>query len=218
MRPSGRGVLAVALTLGVLVTGAQATRPADEAILPPEDYRFPDARVLAVDHGEHLAALYADVRRCAPELDFQLDGIAFQRPRQGASSAPHLTLWVFLDARRPPLGSNTAGRATEAARQYGRRLIRRLSAASPVAGDGRVGGYGLILSWIGARKIRDHPVMESLVVFARKEPAVAFASGQITLPEFLAAADVRMFDGQDELPFPALTTHEAPGPPGLEGC
>ena len=218
MPPFGRGVLAVALAVGVLVTGAQATRPADEAILPPEDYRFPDARVLAVEHGQHLVALYEDVRRCAPELDFQLDGIAFQRPRQGVSSAPHLTLWVFLDAKRPPLGLNTAGRATEAVRQYGRKMIRQLSAPSPVAGDGRVGGYGLILSWIGARKIRDHPVMESLVVFARKEPAVAFASGQITLPEFLAAADVRMFDGQDELPFPVLTTREIPGPPGLDGC
>ena len=43
MRPSGRGVLAVALTLGVLVTGAQATRPADEAILPPEDYPIVNA-------------------------------------------------------------------------------------------------------------------------------------------------------------------------------
>jgi hypothetical protein len=216
--PFGRGVAGLTLAVGLFVTAASATRPVDEAILPPEDYRFPEARVLAVAHGAELVALYEDVRRCAPELDFQLDGIAFQRPRQSASGVPHLTLWVFLDAKRPPLGATTAGRATEAVREYGRKMIRRLSAREPVAADGRVGGYGLILSWVGPRKIKDLPVMESLVVFARKEPASAFAAGDTTLYDFLTAADVRLFDGQEELPFPALAAREASGPPGLGSC
>jgi len=87
-----------------------------------------------------------------------------------------------------------------------------------VAADGRVGGYGLILSWVGPRKIKDLPVKESLVVFARKEPASDFAAGDSTLYDFLTAADVRLFDGQDELPFPALAARDEPGPPGLGSC
>src|SRR5262249_56616555 len=134
----GAGGLAVAG--GLFVTAARAPRPVDGAIPPPEDYRFPEARVLAVAHGAELVALYEDVRRCAPELDFQLDGIAFQRPRQSASGVPHLTLWVFLDAKRPPIGATTAGRAIEAVREYGRKLMRRLAAREPVAADRRVGG------------------------------------------------------------------------------
>jgi len=61
-------------------------------------------------------------------------------------------------------------------------------------------------------------VMESFVVFAGKGSASAFAAGQASLGEFLASADVRLFDGQEELPFPVLTTPDPPGPDGLAAC
>jgi hypothetical protein len=211
-------LLGLAFALGVVVSDAAAVRPVDEAILPVEDYKLPEVRALAQAHGDELVALYQDVRRCAPELDFQLDGIAFQRPRQAAQQSPHLTLWVFLDARRPLAGPSPAARAAEAVRQYGRKMVRRLSARGPVAADTGVGGYGLVLSWTGPKKIKDQAVMESLAVFSRKGPAVAFAAGQATLRDFLQSADVRLFDGQEELPFPVLTSPDPPGPAGLGAC
>ena len=210
--------VALGLAVAFLVTEAGAVRPVDEAILPVEDYKAPEARALAQTYGEELAALYEDVRRCAPELDFQLDGIAFQRPRQGSSQSPHLTLWVLLDARRRLAGPSPAARAVEAIEQYGRKMIRQLSARGPVEADADVGGYGLILSWVGPRKIGNRAVMESFVVFAGKGSASAFAAGQASLREFLASADVRLFDGQQELPFPVLTTPDPPGPDGLAAC
>lgn len=212
-----RSVLGLALGASV-ITEAGAVRPVDEAILPVEDYKFPEVQALAQAHGDELVALYHDIRRCAPELDFQLDGIAFQRPRQAALKVPFLTLWVFLDSRRPPFGPSPATRAAEAVRQYGRKMIRRLSAREPVAADVGVAGYGVILSWTGPKRIKDQAVMESLIIFSRKGPAVAFAAGQVGLREFMAAADVKLFDGQEELPFPVLTQPDPPGPPGLGTC
>ena len=218
MRARGTRLVALLVGLGFGVTEASAVRPADEAIFPAADYTSAEGRALAEAHGPQLEALYDDVRRCAPELDFQLDGIAFQRSKRVPAGDHHLTLWVWLDPGRPPLGRDTAARATAAFRQYGQRLARRLVGRAPVAADSRVGGYGLILTWLGPRKIKDTPVAESLVVFSRKDEVIAFAGGQTEAPTFLAASEVRAFDGQTEVPFPPLTVPEVPGPAGLDGC
>jgi hypothetical protein len=182
--------------------------PADESILPPEAHA-PDMRALVQEHTAGLRRLHADLARCAPELDVQKNGIAFRRPRGRPDGPPHLTLWVWLDGARPPQGRSFAARADEAFGRYGQRLFRRLLGQSPVFADARVGGYGLILTWVGPTQRDGRVVGESLAVFADKLAVANFALDTIGPAAFLSRAAVRAFDGETELPVPSLGLDDA---------
>ncbi len=210
--------MALALVVGLPGPDARAARPFDEALLPAQDYTSAEARVLAEVHAGELRALYDNVLRCLPELDFQLDGIAFRLPRTVSGSSPRLSVWLWLDATRPPVGADTGARATDAFQRYARRLFGRLVARQVVFEDSRVGGYAIVLSWIGPRKIGGRPVAESLVVTSAKPEVAAFAAGTMPSAEFLASAVVRAFDGQTELPRPSLPVEDAAAPAGAAGC
>lgn len=191
-----RGVTA-GLALGLSVAGGPpGARASEVPILPIQAHTSPELRTLAEAHAEELGRLLASLGRCHPGLAVQRHGIAFRRPLGPAAAAPHLTLWVWVDAGVAP---DLAGRAAQTFRRHGRALVRELVGRGPVFQDVRVSGYGLILSWRGAAG--DGPVIgESLVVFADKLAAASFAHDTISVPEFLARADVRGFQGQTPLP------------------
>src|SRR5262245_45768026 len=196
------------LAAALAPAGLALALPADESILPPEAHAA-DLRPLVQEHAPALRQLYADVARCAPELAVQKKGIAFRRPRGRTDGPPHLTLWVWLDTARPPQGRSFAARAGEAFGHYGQALFRRLLGQSPVFADARVGGYGLILTWIGPTQRSGRVVGESLAVFADKLAAANFALDTIGPTAFLARAEVRAFDGETELPVPSLGLDDA---------
>jgi hypothetical protein len=196
-----RGLLLLAATLAS--AGLAFALPADESILPPEAHA-PDLRALVQEHVAGLRGLYAELARCAPRLSVQKNGIAFRRPRTRPDGPPHLVLWVWLDPGQQPQGPSFAARAGEAFGQYGQGLFRRLLGQSPVFADPRVGGYGLILTWIGPTQRGGRVVGESLAVFADKLAVANFVLDTIGPAAFLSRVEVRAFDGETELPVPKL--------------
>jgi hypothetical protein len=139
------------------------------------------------------------VRRCAPELDFHQPGIGFRKPRGKPQLAPHLSVWLVASQGVAPSGESLGARAAEAFHRYGGRLLRRLLARQPIGADARLGGYGIVLTWMRPAQGGD-PVGETLVAFVDKAAAAEFAGNRLGGRALLAGADVRLFDGQTELP------------------
>src|SRR5262245_33609717 len=187
-RPSvGQGFFLLALALAGV--GRAVALPVAESILPLEAHA-PDIRPLAQEYAAELRGLYAEVTRCAPGLEVQKHGIAFRRPRATQTAPPHLTLWVWLDQGRPVPGATLVARAGQAFGRYGQGLFRRLLGQSAVFADARVGGYGLILTWIGPAQRGGRLVGESLAVFAEKVAVANFALDTIGPAAFLSRAEV----------------------------
>jgi len=214
-RGGRRGFLLLATTLAL--AGPALAQPADESILPPEAHA-PDMRALVQEHAAGLRRLHAELARCAPELAIQKNGIAFRRPRGHSDGPPHLTLWVWLDGTRPPRGRSFGARAGEAFGRYGQGLFRRLLGQSAVFADARVGGYGLILTWVGPTERGGRVVGESLAVFADKVAVANFVLDTIGPEAFLSRAEVRAFDGETELPPPSLGLDDAAPAQAATAC
>ncbi len=214
-RRDGLGLLLLAAALAA--AGGAVALPVDEWILPPEGHA-PDVRGLVQEHASELRGLQVELARCAPELDVQKNGIAFRRPRDSPAGPPYLTLWVWLDPARPPQGRTFAARAGEAFGRYGHRLLRRLLGQSPVFADPRVGGYGLILTWVGPTQRGGRLVGESLAVFADKLAVANFVHETIGPAAFLSRTEVRAFDGETELPAPSLGLDDAAPTPAATAC
>jgi len=191
--------------------------PAEDAILPLEGYTQPDAQALAREHAAELGVLQTELRRCAPGLQLERHGIGFRHPQRVAGATPYLTLWVWLDRIGLPRGADLAGRAGGAFRRFGQPLVRRLIARTQVFTDQRVGGYGLILTWLGPRT-GERLIAESLALFADKVTAANFAHDTIAPDVFLSRAAVRVFDGQKELPSLRLVGEDAGAPFNAAPC
>jgi hypothetical protein len=217
---SGRrqsALVAALVAAGILAAagsgGGRHALAADEAILPLEQHAAGDAHALAADHAGELRRLQAEFEPCAGRLDVQRHGLAFRRPQSQPAAAPHLTLWVWVDPGRSPAGGSLVERAAGVFGRQGRALFARLLARSPVFADPRVGGYGLILTWLSPAQRGGRLVGESLAIFADKLAAANFVHQTIAAATFLARADVRAFDGQTELTSPSLAIDDADAPP-----
>jgi hypothetical protein len=196
-----------ALALAVLVLAAQegvAQRPVEEAIYPVAEYRNAESRALAQAHLAELRTLYDAVRRCASEVDFHRHGLGFRRPLGLQNVQPYLTIWVWLPSEPAPKGESVSARASDAFRRFGPRLLPHLLARSPIHGDSRVGGYGLVLTWT-KQPAADPPIGETLVVFAPKPAVEPFVAGTSPMTVLLAQSRIRAFDGQTEVADPRLS-------------
>jgi hypothetical protein len=209
-----RMLLAVAVVL-VMASEGGAQRPAEEAIVPLAEYRSAASRTLAQAYLSDLRLLYESVRRCAPEVDFHRYGLGFRRPFGMETVQPHLAMWVWLPGEPGPDGTDIGTRAADAFRRYAPKLLPHLVARSQIRADSRVGGYGLVLTWI-KQPAADPPIGETLVVFAPKSVVEPFVSGTIRMSELLAQARIRTFDGQTEIMVPRFSISDqgpsAPSP------
>jgi hypothetical protein len=198
----GWTVLAVAVVLFTTADGF-AQRPAEEAIVPIAEYKAAESRALAQAHGSELRLLYEAVRRCVPEVDFHRHGLGFRRPLGSEKVDPHLAIWVWLPHEPASEGADISARAADAFRRYGPRLLPHLVARGQIHADSRVGGYGLVLTWIKL-PAADPPIGETLVVFVPKSAVEPFVGGTTSIPALLAQARIRAFDGQTEVMSPRL--------------
>jgi hypothetical protein len=210
-----RGALVASLVAAAFLAagpgGGPAALAADEAILPLEQHAAGEARALAAEHAGELRRLQAELQPCATRLDVQRHGLAFRRPQTQPAAAPHLTLWVWVDPGQSPGGVSLVARAAGVFERHGRALFARLLARSAVFTDPRVGGYGLILTWLSPAQRGGRLVGESLAVFADKLAVANFVHETIGAATFLARADVRAFDGQTELTSPSLAVDDDAG-------
>jgi hypothetical protein len=208
----------LALVSGLLAADAEAQLAPNEAIRPVKEYASADARAVAEAHTRELRSLYDAVRRCAPELDFQRHGIGFQRPRGLGDATPHLTVWVWLPPGPPLPGSDLGSRASAAFERYARGLLARSVALRSVASDARVGGYIVVLSWIGPDQVDGRSIAESLVLYTDKTPATDFVGGTLLATGFLARSEVRLFDGETEVKPPSFTVDDGYAVAPSSGC
>jgi hypothetical protein len=183
--------------LGLLASTADAQRSFEESVLPLPQYRAADARTLAEAHAAELRLLYDEVRRCAPELEFNQPGIGFRKPRGKPQLAPHLSIWMIADQSVGPNGKDLATRAADAFQRYGSRLFRRLLARDSIRADPRLGGYGLVLTWTWSPPGEDQRG-ETLVVFVNGASAAGFVGGGLGATALLERADIRLFEGDTE--------------------
>ena len=109
-------------------------------------------------------------------------------------------MWVDT----PEEGADPGARATEAFRLHARNLIARLVSRSSIQTDPRVGGYILVLTWVGSAETGGggRVIAESLVVRAAKPAAAAFVAGSLPESDFLSGLSFRLFDGETERPPP----------------
>jgi hypothetical protein len=187
----------VGLVLGLLALPAYGQRSFEETILPLPQYRAPDARALAEAYSAELRLLYDDLRRCAPELDFNQPGIGFRKPRGKPQLPPHLSIWMIADQSVGPNGGDLAARAADAFQRYGSRLFRRLLARDSIRVDPRLGGYGVVLTWTWSPPGEDQRG-ETLVVFVNGANAAGFVGGGLGATSLLDRADIRLFEGDTE--------------------
>jgi hypothetical protein len=183
----------------------------DDAIFPLAEYKAQDARGLAQTYLGELRALYQSVRRCTPEVDFHQHGLGFRRPLGIDGLPPYLATWVWIPSEPalPPYG--LPARATEVFRRYAPRLLPQFVAREVIHGDARVGGYGLVLTWVKPGG-DDPPIGETLVVFLPKAAATPFVGGTGTFTELLAQARIRAFDGQTEVKLTGLAIPNGEAP------
>jgi hypothetical protein len=184
------------LVLGARAGGAQ--RSVEEAILPLAAYQSQDALALARSYRTELQALYQSVRRCTPELDFHPHGLGFRRPLGADGPSPYLATWVWVPSQPALPGDGIAARSAEAFRRYAPKLLPLLVARERLHADSRVGGYGLLLTWIKPRG-GDPPIGETLVAFLAKSAVAPFVAGTATFGELLREAQIRVFNGQTEV-------------------
>jgi hypothetical protein len=170
-------------------------------------------RGLAQEHAAELGRLQRELAPCAGRLDVLKHGIAFRRPQTRPGGPPHLILWVWIEPDRSPPGASLTARASTVFEGHGRRLFGRLLGRSPVFADPRVGGYGLILTWLSPATRDGRLVGESLSVFADKLAVANFVHETIGATTFLGRAEVRAFDGQTEVGSPTLTVADDGGRP-----
>jgi hypothetical protein len=214
-------LLVVVLVLGGAGGRGEAAPTRDEVVAPVESYVRVDVRDVASTHAEVLRQLSTDVARCYPELRVERHGIAFREPRDGGALS--LTLWVWVPALRdsPDGGArgDLPGRAGQAFLRYGQRLLRLLVARQPVLVDARVGGYGLVLTWLGPTARADGRLVgESVAVFADKVTVANYAYDAIGTPTFLGRSGVRLFDGETELGAARVTVADEGAPTPWTGC
>ena len=211
-------VAAVALAVGFVAPVSAHAQSVGDRILSLEEHAAGEARALAQTHAAEMHALQSDIDRCLAGIAVQRKGIAFRHPRGFAADAPYLTLWVWLTDGRAPGGGDIATRATDAFRRHAQALFRRLVGRSPVFADPRVGGFGLILTWVGPMPRDGRVVGESLVMFADKLTVANYVFDTIAPSVFLDRAGVRIFDGQTEVkPAPLSVDDGAPATDRL-GC
>ena len=203
------GIAIVILVLGVRAGWAQ--RSAEEAIFPLTEYKAQDARMLAQTYLGELQALYQSVRRCTPEVDFHQHGLGFRRPLGIEGLPPYLATWVWIPSEPALPGDGLGARAAEAFRRYAPKLLPQLVAREAIHADARVGGYGLVLTWIKPPG-GDPPIGETLVVFMPKSAVASFISGSPTFTELLAQARIRAFDGQTEVKLTGLAIPDGDPP------
>jgi hypothetical protein len=191
--------IAVALALGLVGSAPAHAQSVGDGVLSFEEHAAGEARDLARTHAGELRALQSDIDRCLAGVVVQRKGIAFRQPRGFAADTTYLTLWVWLTDRQAPGGGDITARATDAFRRHAQGLFRRLLGRSAIFADPRVGGFGLILTWVGPIPRDGRVVGESLVMFADKLSVANYVFDTIAPSAFLEKAAVRIFDGQTEV-------------------
>jgi hypothetical protein len=210
-RAAWRRAAAAAALASAASAGAALAVPADEAIVPLDQYTTAKARALATTYRRDLLELHRHLDHCVPWVEVPKGGLGFRSPKGTAGDERYLTLWIWIEQGDDPAFAATTPeqRASAMFSRYGIPLLRRLAGIGGVGADAKVDGFGVILSWIRPRPVRP-AVNETLVAFVDRTTAVDVAARRRAPDEALRQARLSLFDGTTELIRPQLEIWEDP--------
>jgi hypothetical protein len=195
---------AAVLALGALLMGVApaAAAPVDDALFPTERYDTPKGRALDAAYRPHLVRLHDYLYHCVPWVAVQKNGIGFRTPRGSTTDDRFVYVWIWID-QKPDAGfaaSPRHERASAMFSRYGVPLLRRMHDIPGLAGDPRVAGYAVVLSWVKPGSIGPgQATNETLTVFADRAGVPEFLARTLGPAEFAERSRVSLWDGQSEL-------------------
>ena len=186
MRSTLLGILAFSL-----MAGPALAAPANDRILPVDQYTSEKGRQLAVTHAAALRDLEAYLYHCLPWVEVQKQSIGFFKPKQATGDARYLSVRLFVEQDPSPqfAALPVDKRASSMFSRYVGPLLRRMNHDAAVRADSGIDGYTIILGWLkqGSRGEGERPVHEVIAVFVDRPAAVAYLTG--------AGARLRRRDG-----------------------
>lgn len=194
------------LAAGLLLTAATspAAAPADDVLVPLEQYTTTKGKSLGTAHHARLLRLSERLQRCLPWVEVQPAGIGFKKPRFASADDRYLSTWIVVDqkddGRFGAMGQER--RVSAMFSRYGVDLLRRMNALDEVRADRDVEGYSVVISWTKPGTdgpARREPVNETIALFIDKASAAAFLAGQLPGQEFVDRARFFVFDGKTEI-------------------
>jgi hypothetical protein len=196
-------VAATAMVVALLVPPANAVT-VDEAVMPPDRYTTAKGKDLARAHRQELVSLYDNIYHCMPWVDIQPSGIGFRTPRGATGDDRYLALWIWIEQKEDPAFAalSQSRRVSAMLSRYAADVMRRLAALKAPTADANVHGFGVVLSWVKPGTLDRKgvkPVNETVALFVDKTSALDFLARSLPAPDFLARAQLAVFDGQQEL-------------------
>ena len=201
---SVKPALATALVLACLIAAGPAdAAPAEDRLLPVDQYTSDKARTLGTTHREALRTLNAGIYHCMPWVELQKNSIGFFRPKGATADDRYLSLRIYVEQDPSPEFSRfrVEERASAMFSRYVGPLLRRMTKDPGIVADPAVDGFTVILEWMKQtpRTAGERPVHETIAIFIDKAVAVDYLGGAIPITEVAAKARVLGFDGETAL-------------------
>ena len=195
--------LAVALVVCLLLAQGAAAAPAEDRVLPVDQYTTDKARTLATTHRQALRDLNAGIYHCLPWVELQKHSIGFFKPKHLTGDDRYLSLRIYIEQDPSAEFSRlrVEDRASAMFSRYVGPLLRRMTKEPEVAADPALDGFTVILEWMkqAPRAAGDRPIHETIAIFIEKPVAREYLAGVIPITEVAAKGRVLGFDGETAL-------------------
>ena len=202
---SVRPALAAAIVLACVIAAGPAAdaAPAEDRLLPVDQYTSDKARTLGAAHREALRALNAHIYHCMPWVELQKYSIGFFRPKGATADDRYLALRIYIE--QDPSAEFARFRVEERASamfsRYVGPLLRRMTRDPAILADPAVDGFTVILEWMKQvpRASGERPIHETIAIFIEKGVARDYLEGAIPITEVATKARLMAFDGETAL-------------------
>src|SRR2546426_3394459 len=152
-----------------------AAAPAEDRLLPVDQYTSDKARTLATTHRQALRELNAGIYHCLPWVELTRYSIGFYKPKHLSGDDRYLSLRIFIeqDPSTDFARLRVEDRASAMFSRYVGPLLRRMAKDPAVPADPALDGFTLILEWMKQtpRAAGDRPIHETIAVFVHKPMA-----------------------------------------------
>lgn len=200
---SVRRALAAALVLGLVLAQGAAAAPAEDRLLPVDQYTSEKGRTLGATHRQALRDLNAGIYHCMPWVELQKYSIGFYKPKHLTGDIRYLSLRIYIeqDPSAEFARLRVEDRASAMFSRYVGPLLRRMTKDPAVPADPALDGFTLILEWMKQtpRAAGDRPIHETIAVFVEKPVAREYLTGTLPITGVASKANVLGFDGETAL-------------------
>jgi hypothetical protein len=195
--------LAAALIAGLVLTQGAAAAPAEDRLLPVDQYTSEKARTLANTHKKALRELNAGIYHCLPWVELQKNSIGFFKPKHLPGDDRYLSLRIYIEQDPSTEFSRlrVEERASAMFSRYVGPLLRRMTKDPAVLADPALDGFTVVLEWLkqAPQAAGDRPIHETIAVFVEKPVARDYLGGAIPITEVASKTRVLGFDGETAL-------------------